>query len=212
MGRRTNTDEIIDDGSESIDEGPSKSARKRAATAAQKLGERLMGLREAELATLPLPEQLADAIRAARSIRSHGGLARQRQFIGKLMREVDPAPILEILEAGSRGQALDAERFKRVEAWRDRLIKEGDAALTALHDWRPLDAPVRAQLAEQLGRARRSSATEAQRAAAGRELFRSLRTLFAKAPEPAAAMAAAATVPGKTSARAKISPRVTISR
>lgn len=179
MGRRTNSDEILSDGAAQEDEGPSKSARKRAASAAQKLGERLVTLRETELARLSLPEPLLDAIRAARGMRSHGGLARQRQYIGKLMRDVDPAPLLELLEAGSRSQSLDAERFRRLEAWRDRLIAEGDSALTALGEWRPLTPEQHATLCEILRRARDASTPEAQRATAARELFRTLRTLFA---------------------------------
>ena len=179
MGRRTTSDDVLDDRADQADEGPSNSARKRAATAAQKLGERLVGLREADLVTLPLPERLLDAIRAARSIRSHGGLARQRQYIGKLMREVDPEPLLELLEAGSRTQALDAEHFRRIEAWRDRLIAEGDTALTALGEVRTLPPDQHARLTDVLQRARHSGSSEAQRAAAARQLFRTLRALFA---------------------------------
>jgi ribosome-associated protein len=185
MGRKTNSDEIIDDGSVPDDEGPSKSARKRVATAAQKLGERLVGLHEAQLARLDLPERLADAIRAARGIRSHGGLARQRQYIGKLMRDVDPAPILAMLDEGSRAQSLDAERLRRVEAWRDRLLAEGDPALTALAEWRALTPEQRLRLADALRRARHIPGTEQQRATAARELFRALRALFAAGPQTA---------------------------
>jgi len=76
----------------SADERPSKSARKRAAQAAQDLGEQLIGLREAELESLDLPENLREAIREARRIRSRGGGARQRQYIGKLMRGVELEP------------------------------------------------------------------------------------------------------------------------
>jgi ribosome-associated protein len=73
---------------------PSKSARKRAAHAAQALGEALIQLKLHELDTLKLPEALYDAVREAQRIRnSRGGLARQRQYIGKLMREIDTAPI-----------------------------------------------------------------------------------------------------------------------
>ena len=73
---------------------PSKSARKRAAHAAQALGEELIGLKEHELESLHLPEELFDAVREAQRIRNtRGGMARQRQFIGKLMREIDLAPI-----------------------------------------------------------------------------------------------------------------------
>jgi ribosome-associated protein len=179
MGRRTNSDEILEDSAMHTDEGPSKSARKHAATAAQKLGERLIGLREMDLAKLVLPERLLDAIRAARSIRSHGGLARQRQYIGKLMRDVDPQPLLDLLEAGSHSQALEAERFHRVEAWRDRLIAEGDPALSALAEWCTLTPDQHASLTEVLRRARHTGSSEPRRAAAGRELFRTLRALFA---------------------------------
>ena len=72
---------------------PSKSARKRAAHAAQAMGERLITLREAELERLALPEPLLTAVRDARRIRARGGLARQKQYIGKLMRDIDLAPL-----------------------------------------------------------------------------------------------------------------------
>jgi ribosome-associated protein len=72
---------------------PSKSARKRAAHAAQALGEALIELKPHELDALQLPEELHDAVREAQRIRnSRGGLARQRQYIGKLMREIDTGP------------------------------------------------------------------------------------------------------------------------
>ena len=77
---------------------PSKSARKREAAAAQDLGTRLIALKESELAALDLPETLFDAILLAKRITSRGGLARQRQYIGKLMRDIDPAPIEAALE------------------------------------------------------------------------------------------------------------------
>src|SRR5690349_24600766 len=109
--------------------GPSKGTRKRDADAAQDLGTRLIALKEADLVALNLPERLHDAIMLAKRITSRGGLARQRQFIGKLMREVDAPPIEAALNARSRGAALDAEKHKRVETWRARLLTEGAAAL-----------------------------------------------------------------------------------
>jgi len=78
---------------EDDEERPSKSARKREAHALQKLGEMLIALKEPDLAALDLPEALAEAVREARRINSRGGGARQRQYIGKLMRETDPEPI-----------------------------------------------------------------------------------------------------------------------
>lgn len=84
---------------------PSKSARKRAAHAAQALGEALTRLKPAQVAALKLPEALHDAILEAQRIRnSRGGVARQRQYIGKLMRGIDVAPIEAALAArGRRG-------------------------------------------------------------------------------------------------------------
>jgi ribosome-associated protein len=170
-------EDALGDSAAHQDEDPSKSELKRAATAAQKLGEKLVGLGDAELAKLPLPERLMEAIRAARAIRQHGALARQRQYIGRLMRDIDPQPVLELLEGSARAQALEAERFRRVEDWRDRLIAEGDAALAALGERCALTPDHHANLAKVLHRARRKSSSEAQRAAAARELFRALRGL-----------------------------------
>jgi ribosome-associated protein len=87
----------IDDAAEYLP--PSKSARKRAAHAAQALGERLVRMREEELARLPLPEELRDAIAEARRITHRGALARQQQYIGKLMREIDVTALEAALAA-----------------------------------------------------------------------------------------------------------------
>ena len=86
------------DDAEALDDRPSKSSRKRAAHAAQALGERLIALKEADLARLPLPENLLDAVREARRIKARGGLSRQKQYIGKLMRDLDTAAIEDALE------------------------------------------------------------------------------------------------------------------
>jgi ribosome-associated protein len=83
-------DDLDDDGGT---ERPSKSALKRAAHAAQDLGETLLRLNATELAALGLPEELLDAIRSAQRISSRAAALRQRQYIGKLMRAVDPEPI-----------------------------------------------------------------------------------------------------------------------
>ena len=78
---------------------PSKSQRKRDAHAAQKLGQRLVAMREQELQGLPLDETLLDALAEARRLTSHGARARQFQYIGKLMREADVAGIEATLAA-----------------------------------------------------------------------------------------------------------------
>ena len=92
--------EPMDDSDELADR-PSRSARKRAAEQLQKLGVRLVGLREAQLDQLELPEELREALREARRLRGQSALARQHQYIGRLMRELDPAPIEALLDAGT---------------------------------------------------------------------------------------------------------------
>lgn len=72
---------------------PSKSARKREYLALQKLGEELITLKESDLEALPLDDNLREAVMEARQIKAHGALRRQKQYIGKLMRHVDPEPI-----------------------------------------------------------------------------------------------------------------------
>ncbi len=72
---------------------PSKSARKREYLALQKLGEELISLKESDLASLPLDENLLDAVLEARQIKAHGAMRRQKQYIGKLMRHIDPEPL-----------------------------------------------------------------------------------------------------------------------
>lgn len=80
------------------DTKPSKSARKRAYLALQKLGEELITLRESDLQAMPLDEELRDAVLEARRIKAHGALRRQKQYIGKLMGRIDPEPIREALK------------------------------------------------------------------------------------------------------------------
>lgn len=84
-------------GLEDRPERPSRSARKRAAEALQKLGERLTTLREPELAALDLPEELLEAVRDARRLGHTPAQARARQYIGRLMRQIDTAPIEKAL-------------------------------------------------------------------------------------------------------------------
>jgi len=90
---------------------PSKSARKRAAHAAQKLGEELVLLSDEALRSLELPEALTAAIQAARHMRSRAALARQRQYIGKLMRTIDAAAIQSTLGARAQERAARARRY-----------------------------------------------------------------------------------------------------
>jgi len=154
---------------------PSKSSRKREAHALQDLGVELIELRDSELVALDLPETLVEAVREARRTSSRGGGARQRQYIGKLMRDIDPAPIRAALAARQGRSAVEAERFKRLEAWRERLVLEGAAALGELERWRP--GMERTEWLRMISAAQ-SERERGGKGNAGRELFRALRALF----------------------------------
>jgi ribosome-associated protein len=165
-----------DEESQEFGDRPSKSARKREAAAAQDLGTKLIALKESDLVALDLPEKLFDAIMLAKRITARGGLARQRQYIGKLMRGIDTAPIEAALNASSRGAAIDAEKHKRLEAWRTRLLADGPAALDDLMKWCP--GADRKSLQALIQKATGARVDSGSREAASRELFRTLRTLF----------------------------------
>jgi ribosome-associated protein len=112
-----------------LPERDSKSQRKKQMLALQKIGEALVSLSAPQLAQIPLEWPLKDAIDEARLLTaSHEAKRRQMQFIGKLMRNVDVAPIEEALNKVQLKGQLSKAKFHQVERWRDRLIAEGDDA------------------------------------------------------------------------------------
>ena len=78
---------------------PSKSQRKRDAHALQTLGIQLVALSAAQLARLDLPEALHEAVVAAQRMRSHGARTRQMQYIGKVMRQLEPIALSRVRAA-----------------------------------------------------------------------------------------------------------------
>ncbi len=115
------------DGEPQADAAPSKTRRKHAMHALQDLGEALVALDPKRLKVLDLPERLVDAILQARGITAHEGRRRQIQYIGKLMRDVDPVPLQAALEGWAKGPRDEIARFAALERWRDRLLSEPDA-------------------------------------------------------------------------------------
>jgi ribosome-associated protein len=149
----------------------SKTKQKQAMHELQVLGAALLDLPEAQLDALGLPDALARALREAKAITAHGARRRQIQYIGRLMREVDPAPIRERL-ALARGESAQASaRQRRLEQWRARLL-EDDAALTEFSRQFPR---ADTQMLRAMIRNARREQQEAKPPRAFRELFRLLR-------------------------------------
>ncbi len=154
---------------------PSKSARKRSATAVQDLGVELAALPDDELARLDLPETLHAAILELRRLSAHGAQLRQRQYIGKLMRRIDPEPVIARLADRKRRHDVEVRRFQQIERWRDRLMAEPQAALAELLQDHP--QADRAALEELIGRCA-TELRERRAPLAARELFALLRRLL----------------------------------
>ena len=116
--------------------GPSRSEQRREALDILELGERLVALTAAQLARLPVPDELLPHIRETQRITSHGARKRQLAFLAKQMRRQDDAALDAIRDAlGKDGEAARRETaaMHRVEALRDSLLgDDGDAAMTAL--------------------------------------------------------------------------------
>lgn len=155
----------------------SKTRRKKDMHALQDLGATLVTLSAAELARLNLPERLADAIEQAKNIKTFEAKRRQMQYIGKLMRHVDAAPIAELVASLRNNRNLDLARQREVESWRDRLMND-DQSLVALARCIPsLDE----RHMHSLMRNARKELAQGKPPRAARELFRELRRLFAQA-------------------------------
>jgi ribosome-associated protein len=103
---------------------PSKSQVKRDMTALQELGREVSELPRDRIAELDLPEKLRDALLDYQKITAHEGKRRQYQFIGKLMRNIDPEPLREALERFNGDSKAEVSDMHLAERWRERLLGE----------------------------------------------------------------------------------------
>lgn len=163
--------ELYDDDEEVI---ISKSQLKRESTALQEMGEELVALPASKLAKIPMPDELAEAVALARKIKARGGLKRQLQYIGKIMRSIDAEPIEQALNELRNAAGKEAAKFHRLEQWRDRLIGEGDAAMGELLEEFP---HADRQHLRQLIRNAQQEAARNKPPKSAREIFRYLREL-----------------------------------
>ncbi|WP_032093711.1 ribosome biogenesis factor YjgA [Necropsobacter rosorum] len=109
----------------------SKSEIKRDAEALKKLGEKLVNLTQTNLTKIPLDDSLSEAIDLARRLQKEAK-RRQLQYIGKLLRNTDVAPIQEALDKIENRHNHQQAMLHNLEQLRDELIAKGDEALTRL--------------------------------------------------------------------------------
>ncbi len=153
---------------------------KRESTEIQKLGEDLLTLRTELLTRLQLPEKLVEAIAESKRITNFEGKRRQMQFIGKLMRKLEPEQheaIRVALVEQHTPSALETQTLHQAEMWRDRLVTDDDA----LGQWINLSPSTDSQQLRALVRQARKDAVperpgEAQRhGRAYRDIFQLVR-------------------------------------
>ncbi len=110
---------------------PSKTKIKEAMHELQDLGAELIELSVGQLKKINLPDNLLDAVRECQKIPSHGARRRQMLYIGKLMRNIDDAPIREGLALIRGDSAAENARLHRLERMRNRLL-EDEAVLSEI--------------------------------------------------------------------------------
>ncbi|TZF87281.1 ribosome biogenesis factor YjgA [Cognatilysobacter lacus] len=158
--------------------GPSRSQQRREALGVLELAHALVELTPAELARVPVPEETLSHVEDTRRITSNVARKRQFAFLAKQMRKLDEQELQAIrdaLDEKSDASRAEVAAIHRVEAWRIKLVDDGDDALAELLAMHP-DAD--RQRLRQLVRNAQDDKKRGKPPRAFRELFRELRALM----------------------------------
>jgi len=104
----------------------------------QKLGERLIKLSPAQLKNIDIQSDLRRAVEDARHISARKAAHRNRQFIGALMRQYDPAPVQEALDRLDAGLSISNGPVGESPVdtpWIEALLKNDEAVETFLTEF-----------------------------------------------------------------------------
>ncbi|CAM3019388.1 ribosome biogenesis factor YjgA [Vibrio rarus] len=155
----------------------SKTEMKQDMEALQKLGEELVELKPAVLDKFPLPEDLADAIKDAQRFKNEAK-RRQLQYIGKVMRQIDIEPLQAAIDKYRNKHSQASAELHKLELLRDRVVAEGDAAITEVLSQFPT---ADRQRLRQLARQANKEKTANKPPKAYREIFQILKELNSEA-------------------------------
>lgn len=167
----------------------SKTRRKREMHELQALGQRLVDLNKSQLASLSLPDPLRQAVIDAHTIPKHEARRRHMQYIGRLMRSVDPTQIRAKFQEWDGQSGAHTAALHRAERWRDRFMEDENVAPTLQEFALELGArgaQVNWQALRNEVREARREREQARPPRHFRELFRQIRALMAP-EEPQAA-------------------------
>jgi ribosome-associated protein len=139
---RSKEDVEIDDTLDPAENSISKSQKKRNMIALQSVGEELVALSADVINKMDLPDELRVAVLDAKRIPNskHGGNKRQMQYIGRLMREVDPAPILAQLQALKAPNQKQTAQHHLAERWRERMLADATSIAAFVREFPEADA------------------------------------------------------------------------
>ncbi len=171
----------------------SRTKKKLHAEKLQKLGESLVELPEIEINKMDISQELKQAALDAQKMTQHGAKRRQLQYIGSLMRNLDPTTIEGAVEHISRGRAVAEQKFKAMEKWRDDLINDANSGSTSviesfLDQYPGADRQRLGQLVRNAGKDSKklqessSTDTAAKMPKSSRTLFRYIREIVASVP------------------------------
>lgn len=157
------------------DDAPiSKTQLKAEADAVQAVGKKLVELPKEKLKKLELEESLMDAVLEAKRITSNGAIRRQMQYIGRLMRDIDVAPIVEQLGKWEGKNQEENARFHHMERWRTRLLENSDVVAEFLTTYPHTDSQ---QLRTLIRNAQKEAAAN-KPPKSSRELFKLIREII----------------------------------
>jgi len=154
----------------------SKTKLKAEADAQQAIGKKLIDLSKDKLTKLNLPETLYEAVLEFKRLTANGAIRRQLQYIGRLMRDTDTAPIVEQLDRWEGKHNDENARFHALERWRDRLITEsGTSQSNVLQEFVALYPQIDIQQLRNLIRNAQKEQLANKPPKSSRELFKLLR-------------------------------------
>ncbi|GAB4187798.1 MAG: ribosome biogenesis factor YjgA [Wenzhouxiangellaceae bacterium] len=165
-------------------EKPSKTQRKQAAHELTELGRQLSLLKPQQRLSLNLPDDVASALEDACQMRSHGARKRQLQFLGKMLRRHDVAPIRAQLEQMLAPGRHQAALNHQAEHWREQILEQGEPAIDQFVSAHP--QADRQQLRQTLRQWRNLPVEHERRGTLQRALYRLLHQQLAADAESAA--------------------------
>lgn len=149
--------------------------------ALQDIGRALTELPAAKLKKMNLDDGLLVALLDFQKITANGAKRRQLQYIGKLMRDIDPEPIEQQLAALRGDSSAHTRWLHLLERWRERLVEDDSHVQQLINDFPQLDV----QQLRTMVRNARKEREENKPPKANRQLFQLLKELIPEQGKPA---------------------------